>query len=88
MAETIHSTIHIKFCPTVRNYIESQVRDSETIRNNLVYYRNNEEREGRIYLFNSFTYSVEEIAKFRNWYWAYEVATAPNKVSSYARYFE
>ena len=66
------------------------------IRNNLVCYRNNgkdededeDKYEGRICLFNSFTCSVEEIAKFHNWYWPYEVATTQNKVNSYVRYFE
>ena len=42
----------------------------------------------RIYLFNSFTCSVEEIAKFHNYYWSYQVATTQNKVNSYVRYFE
>ena len=63
------------------------VGDFETIRNNLVYYRNNDEKEGRIGLFNSYTYSVEEIAKFHD-YVPYKVATTQNKVNSYARYFE
>ena len=58
------------------------------VRNNLVYYRNNDKREGRICLFNSFTYSVEEIEKFHNCYDPYEVATTHNKVNSYVRYFE
>ena len=53
------------------------------IRNNLVFYPNN----GRICLFNSYTWLVEEIAKFRNDYKSYEVATTQNKVNSYARYF-
>ena len=60
----------------------------ETIRNNLVYYRNNDNREGRIGLFNSFTCSVEEIAKFHSWYAPSQVATTQNKVNSYVRYFE
>ena len=73
----------------VRNYVESQVRDFEMIRNNLVYYLNdNDESEGRICLFNSFTCSVEEIAKFHNCYEPYEVATTQNKVNSYVRHFE
>ena len=59
------------------------------IRNNLVYYQNNNgKEEGRICLFNSFTYSVEGIAKFHNWYEPYQVATTQNKVNSYVRYFE
>ena len=59
------------------------------IRNNLVYYQNNNgKEEGRICLFNSYACSVEEIAKFQNWYWPYEVATIQNKVNSYVRYFE
>ena len=58
------------------------------IRNNLVYYRNNGKDEGRICLFDSYTCSVEEIAKFRNCYLSFEVATTQNKVNSYARYFE
>ena len=79
----------MKFCFTVRNYVESQVRDFETIRNNLDYYKNsNNEEEGRIGLFNSSTSSVEEIAKFPTWYWPYQVTTTQNKVNSYARYFE
>ena len=59
------------------------------VRNNLVYYRNNNnEYQGRIGLFNSYTCSVEEIAKFNNWYWTHQVVTTQNKVNSYARYFE
>ena len=60
----------------------------ETIRNNLVYYWSDGENEGRICLFNSFTCSVEEIAKFHNYYEPYQVATTQNKVNSYVRYFE
>ena len=65
-----------------------KLRDFETTRNNLVYYRNNYEDEGRIGLFNSSTCSVEEIAKFHNYYEPYEVATTQNKVNSSVRYFE
>ena len=86
--ETIHSIIRIKFYSIVRNYIESQVRDFETIRNNLVWYRNNGKDEGRICLFNLFTCSVEEIAKFHYYYYPYQVATTQNKVNSYVLYFE
>ena len=53
------------------------------IRNNLVCANG-----GRICLFNSYTCSVEEIAKFHNWYRPFEVATTQNKVNSYAHYFE
>ena len=58
------------------------------IHNNLVYYLNNGEYEGRIGLFDSFTCSVEEIAKFHYWYLSYLVVTTQNKVNSCARYFE
>ena len=65
------------------------MRDFETIRNNLVCYQNNDgEKEGRICFFDSYTCSVEEIAKFHNWYLPCEVATTQNKVNSYVRYFE
>ena len=58
------------------------------IRNNLVcYLNNNGKEEGRIGLFNSFTCSVEWIAKFHNWYWPCEIATTQNKVDSYVCYF-
>ena len=49
---------------------------------------NNGKDEGRIGLFNSYTCSVEEIAKFHHCYEAYRVATTQNKVNSYVRYFE
>ena len=78
----------MKFYSIVRNYIERQARDFEVICNNLVYYPSNNEDEGRIGLFNSSTWSVEEITKFHNWYLPYEVATTQNKVKSYVRYFE
>ena len=52
------------------------------IRNNLVCYRNNnDENEGRICLFNPSTYSVEEITKFHNYYFSYQLATTQNKVN-------
>ena len=85
----IHLIIRLKFYFIVRNYIESQVRDFKTIHNNLVYYRNNNDTyEGRIGLFNSYTFSVEEIEKFNSWYEPYEVATTQNKVNSYVRYLD
>ena len=56
--------------------------------NNLVCYRNNNEHEGRICLFDPSTCSVEENAKFQNDYQSHEVATTQNKVNSYVRYFE
>ena len=31
---------------------------------------------------------MEEIAKFHNYYWPYEIATTQKQVNSYARYFE
>ena len=58
------------------------------IRNNLVYYENNDGKEGKICLFNSYTCSVEEIGKFHNDYYSHEVATTQNKVNTYARYSE
>ena len=58
------------------------------IRNNLVYYRNNSEYEGRICLFDLFACSVEEIAKLHDWYLPYEVTIAQNKVNSYIHYLE
>ena len=58
------------------------------IRNNLVCYQNDDNREGRICLFNSYTCSVEEIAKFHNYYEPRQVATTQNKANSYVRYFE
>ena len=87
--EIIHPIIRRKSYSIVRNSVESQVRDFETIRNNLVLYRNNgEEEEGRICLFNSYTRSVEEIAKFHSSYEPYEVVTTQNKVNSYVHCFE
>ena len=68
--------------------LKAKVRDFETIRNHLVCYRNIDKDEERICLFNSYTCSVEEIAKFHNWYLSYQIATTQNKVNSYARYFE
>ena len=44
--------------------------------------------EGTICLFDSHNYSVEQIAKFTNYLWPWEVATTKNKVNSYIRYFE
>ena len=60
------------------------------IRNNLdLYSKNDDEKyEGRICLFNSYTYSVEEVAKFHNCYESHQVATTQNKVNSYALYSE
>ena len=54
----------------------------------LVPYKNNGVLEGRICLFDSHTSSVEQIAKFTEYYEPYEVATTQNKVNSYVRYFE
>ena len=51
-------------------------------------YENDDSEEGRIYLFDSHTNSVEQIAKFTEHYDPYEVATTQNKVNSYVRYFE
>ena len=51
-------------------------------------YKNNNISEGRICLFDSHTNSIEQIEKFHNWYWPYEVATTQNKVNSYVRCFE
>jgi len=87
--EIIHPIIRRKSYSIVRNSVESQVRDFETVRNSLVLYRNNgEEEEGRICLFNSYTCSVEEIAKFHNRYWPYQVAITQDKVNSYVRYLK
>ena len=58
------------------------------VQNNLVWYRNNDNYEGRIALFNSYTHSVERIAKFHNFYAPYQLATTQNKVDSYVRYFD
>ena len=71
-----------------RKKLHWKLRDFETIRNNLVRCQNYAEEEGRIYLFNSLTGSVEEIAKFDSCYAPYQVATTQDKVNSYARYFE
>ena len=43
-------------------------------------YRENNVSEGRIYLFDSHTNSVEQIAKFTNYLQLYEVATTKDKV--------
>ncbi len=43
--------------------------------------------EGRISLFDSQNYSVENIAKFNQNYDIHEVATTQNKVNSYVCYF-
>ena len=56
------------------------------IHNNLVYWKYNTPK-GEIGLLNSYTFSVEEIAKFHNSYLPYQVATTQNKVNSYVRYF-
>ena len=85
--ETIHPIIHIKFYFTVRNNKVNGIKDS-IIYYNLDLYRNDDQKEGRICLFNSHNFSVEEIAKFHNQYALYEVATTQNKVNSYGRYFE
>ena len=54
-----------------------------------VFYKNdNGSYEGRIGLFDSQNYSVENIAKFLNYYEPYQVATTQNKVKSYIHYFE
>ena len=57
------------------------------IRNNLVCHRSGKD-EGRIGLFNSSTRSVDEIAKFQNYYYPYEIETTQNKANSYVRCFE
>ena len=54
----------------------------------MYYQNNNDNREGRICLFNSYACSVEGLAKFYNWYWSYQVAITQNEVSSYVRYFK
>ena len=51
------------------------------------YEADNGNQEGRICLFDSQNYSVENIAKFNRNYFTYQVATIQNKVNSYARYF-
>ena len=84
--ESIHPIIRIKFYFTVRNKNKFNGMKDSTIYYNLDFYSNN--GEGRICLFDSSTCSVEEIAKFHNWYLSYEVATTQNKVNSYVRYFE
>ena len=88
LLKTIHSIIRIKCCFTVRNKNKFNEIKNLIIYYNLDLYSNNDEDEGRICLFNSFTYSVEEIAKFQNYYFPYEVATTQDKVNSYVRYFE
>ena len=70
------------------SFLQWTISDFETIRNNLVWYRNNDKNEGRIGLFNSHTCSVEEIAEFHNCYKPYQVATTQNKVNFYVHYFE
>ena len=44
--------------------------------------------EGRIGLFNSYTWSVEEIGKFDNYYKPYQVATIQDKANSYVHDFK
>ena len=46
----------------------------------MFFYGNNGVREGRIYLFDSHTNSVEQIAKFTNYLALYEVTTTKDKV--------
>ena len=84
--ETVHSIVRIKFYFTVRD--KNKLNEME---DSIIYYIlgvYSSICEGKICLFNSYTCSVEEIAKFHNWYWPYQVATTQNKVNSYARYFE
>ena len=44
-------------------------------------YRGRKSWEGRIYLFDSHTNSAEQIAKFTDHFWPWEVATTKDKVS-------
>ena len=84
--ENLEKFICIQCYSIVRNYVESQVRDLEMVHNNLVWDTNKD--EGRICLFNSHNFSVEEIAKSYNYYMLREVAITQNKVNSYGCYFE
>ena len=86
--KTIHSIIRRKLCFTVRNKNKFNGIKDSIIYYNLDLHLNNYEVEARIGLFNSFTCSVEEIAKFHNCYAPYEVATTKDKVNSYTRYLE
>ena len=52
-----------------------------------MFYENDNIEEGRIYLFDLHTNSVEQIAKFYN-YAPRQVAATQDKVNSYVRYFE
>ena len=63
-----------------------KIKDS-IIYYNLGLYSNNGKIEGRICLFNSYTYSVEEIAKFKHLYWPYQLTTTKDKVNFYVCYF-
>ena len=47
-------------------------------------YNNNDILEGRIYLFDSHTNSVEQIAKFTTYLASYEVATTKDKVGYFS----
>ena len=78
-----------KFCPNCGHSIQAFDFRRMTCDNcDLVYYQNDGKDEGRICLFDSYSYSVEDIAKFHNFYKPYEVAITQNKVNSYIRYFE
>ena len=44
-------------------------------------YGNDRSGEGRIYLFDSHTNSAEQIAKFTDHFWPWEVATTKDKVN-------
>ena len=79
----------MRFCFAVRNKNQFNGIKDKIIYYNLDLYRNDysEKGEGRICLFNSFTYSVEGIANFFNCYFPYEVATTKDRVNSYVRYF-
>ena len=72
----------IQYQPII-SQTSSLIKDPRLNRNN-----NNNKLEGRICLFNSFTCSVEEIARFHILYAPCQVATTKNKVNSYVRYFE
>ena len=71
----------------LKNVVKMQSKDIIII-SHLVPYKNNGSWEGRICLFDSQNHSVENIAKFNQYYWIYEVATTQNKVNSYVRCFE
>ena len=53
-----------------------------------MYYENDDVKEGRICLFDSHTNSVEQIAKFYNYYFVVAIATTKNRVNSYVRFFK